>query len=145
MRRPRRGRGRSPRRSPTRCALDWPRERLEVVVCSDGSDDDTVARARAAGADLVLELPRVGKVRAQDAGVEAARGELLAFSDANSTWEPDALAALAAAFDDPRGRLRLRPDALRAGRRRAPAPTTRRGSTGATRWRCAPPSRGCAR
>jgi len=83
-------------------ALDWPRERLEVVVCSDGSTDDTVARARSAGADVVLDLPRAGKTRAQDAGVAAARGELLAFSDANSIWEPEALAALAGAFDDPR-------------------------------------------
>ncbi len=83
-------------------ALEWPRERLEVVVCSDGSGDDTAARARDAGADLVLELPRAGKVRAQDAGVAAARGELLAFSDANSTWERAALAALAGAFADPR-------------------------------------------
>jgi glycosyltransferase involved in cell wall biosynthesis len=83
-------------------ALEWPRERLEVVVCSDGSGDDTAARARDAGADLVLELPRAGKVRAQDAGVAAARGELLAFSDANSTWERKALAALAGAFADPR-------------------------------------------
>ena len=82
-------------------ALDWPRERLEVIVCSDGAGDDTVARARAAGADLVLDLPRAGKVRTQDAGVAAAQGELLAFSDANSIWEPDALAALVAAFDDP--------------------------------------------
>ena len=82
-------------------ALDWPRERLEVIVCSDGAGDDTVARARAAGADLVLDLPRAGKVRTQDAGVAAARGELLAFSDANSSWEPGALAALVAAFDDP--------------------------------------------
>jgi glycosyltransferase involved in cell wall biosynthesis len=83
-------------------ALAWPRARLEVVVCSDGSADDTVERARQAGADLVLDLPRVGKVRAQDAGVAAARGELLAFSDANSTWDPGALTALAGAFDDPR-------------------------------------------
>ena len=82
-------------------ALDWPRERLEIIVCSDGADDDTVARARAAGADLVLDLPRAGKVRAQDAGVAAAHGELLAFSDANSIWERGALSALAAAFDDP--------------------------------------------
>ena len=52
-------------------------------------------------ADQVLELPRGGKVRAQDAAVRAARGELLAFSDANATWEPDALAPLAAAFADP--------------------------------------------
>ena len=83
-------------------ALDWPRERLEVVVACDGCTDGTAARARAAGADLVLELPRGGKIRAQDAGVAAARGELLAFSDANSTWAPDALRALTAAFADPR-------------------------------------------
>ncbi len=83
-------------------ALDWPRELLEVVVCSDGSDDATVAAARAAGADVVLDLPWAGKVRAQDAGAQAGRGELLAFSDANVLWEPGALAALAAAFDDPR-------------------------------------------
>jgi cellulose synthase/poly-beta-1,6-N-acetylglucosamine synthase-like glycosyltransferase len=83
-------------------ALDWPREQLEVVVCSDGGGDETAARARQAGADVVLDLPRAGKVRTQDAGVAAARGELLAFSDANSSWEPDALAALAAAFEDPK-------------------------------------------
>jgi cellulose synthase/poly-beta-1,6-N-acetylglucosamine synthase-like glycosyltransferase len=93
-------------------ALAWPHGRLEVVVCSDGSADETVARARAAGADLVLDLPRVGKVRALDAGVDAARGELLAFSDANSTWDTTALSSLAAAFDDPKvgyacGRMRF--------------------------------------
>jgi cellulose synthase/poly-beta-1,6-N-acetylglucosamine synthase-like glycosyltransferase len=83
-------------------ALEWPRSRLEVIVCCDGATDGTAARARAAGADLVLELPRGGKIRAQDAGVAAASGELLAFSDANSSWEPDALARLCAAFTDSR-------------------------------------------
>jgi glycosyl transferase family 2 len=82
-------------------ALDWPAERLEVIVACDGSPDDTPARARAAGADVVLELPWGGKVRAQDAAVERAGGELLAFSDANALWEPGALRALAAAFADP--------------------------------------------
>jgi len=82
-------------------ALDWPRERLEVVVAVDGSDPETVARARAAGADRVLELPRVGKVRAQDAAARATDAPLLAFSDANARWEPDALRALAGAFADP--------------------------------------------
>ena len=86
-------------------ALDWPRERLELIVAVDGGAgpeaDGTAARARAAGADQVLELPRGGKVRAQDAGVRAARGDLLAFSDANASWEPDALSRLAAAFADP--------------------------------------------
>src|SRR5215208_5056762 len=55
-------------------ALDWPRERLEIVVAVDGGGDATAERARAAGADLVLELPRGGKVPAQDAAVAAATG-----------------------------------------------------------------------
>jgi cellulose synthase/poly-beta-1,6-N-acetylglucosamine synthase-like glycosyltransferase len=80
--------------------LDYPRERLEVVVVSDGSTDATAERARRAGADLVLELPRGGKVAALNAAVERASGELLAFSDANSLWERDALRRLAARFDD---------------------------------------------
>jgi glycosyltransferase involved in cell wall biosynthesis len=86
-------------------ALDWPRHRLEVIVAVDGGADPgadaTAERARAAGADRVLELPRAGKVRAQDAAVAAATGDLLAFSDANSAWEPDALRALVAPFADP--------------------------------------------
>ncbi len=85
-------------------ALDYPPDGLEVIVTCDGSDDGTPARAREAGADLVLELPRGGKVRAQDAGVAAARpgSAIVAFSDANARWEPDALRALVAPFADPR-------------------------------------------
>jgi hypothetical protein len=83
-------------------ALDWPRDRLEVIVACDGSPDDTPARARQAGADAVLELPWGGKVRAQDAAVARARGDLLAFSDANARWERGALRALVERFADPR-------------------------------------------
>ncbi len=83
-------------------ALDYPRERLEVIVACDGCTDATAARAREAGADLVLELPRGGKIRAQDAAVQRARGEIVAFSDANALWEPDAARALVSAFEDPR-------------------------------------------
>ncbi len=50
----------------------------------------------------MLELPRGGKIRAQDAAVERAQGELVAFSDANALWEPDAARALVGAFADPR-------------------------------------------
>ena len=82
-------------------ALDYPRDCLEVIVACDGSPDATAALAREAGADVVLELPRGGKIRAQDAAVERALGEVVAFSDANALWEGDALRALAAAFDDP--------------------------------------------
>ena len=82
-------------------ALDYPRERLELIVASDGSADATVERARAAGADLVLELPRGGKIAAQNAAAERASGEILAFSDANSVWAPDALRHLVEPFADP--------------------------------------------
>ncbi len=82
-------------------ALDYPRERLELIVASDGSSDATVERAREAGADLVLELPRGGKIVAQDAAAERAGGEILAFSDANSFWRPDALLRLVEPFAEP--------------------------------------------
>ncbi len=82
-------------------ALEYPRELLEVIVASDGSSDATAERARAAGADLVLELPPGGKVAALNAGAERASGELLAFSDANSVWAPDALSRLVEPFADP--------------------------------------------
>jgi cellulose synthase/poly-beta-1,6-N-acetylglucosamine synthase-like glycosyltransferase len=82
--------------------LDWPRERLQVIVADDGSTDATPERAREAGADLVLELPPGGKVAALNAAVEEADGEFLAFSDANAEWAPDALARLLAPFADER-------------------------------------------
>ncbi|HVA20039.1 MAG TPA: glycosyltransferase family 2 protein [Solirubrobacteraceae bacterium] len=82
-------------------ALDYPRQLLEVIVACDGCTDATVQRAREAGADAVLELPRGGKIRAQDAAVRAGRGEIVAFSDANALWEPDALRSLVQAFSDP--------------------------------------------
>ncbi len=95
--------------------FEYPRERLEVIVVSDGSTDRTVEWAAKAGADLVLEVPRGGKVAALNAAVERARGEVLAFSDANSIWEADALRQLVARFADPKvgyvcGQLRLEGD-----------------------------------
>ena len=78
-------------------ALDYPD--VEVIVASDGSTDDTVVQASAA--DVVLDLPRGGKIRAQDAAVKRARGEVVAFSDANSFWEREALRRLVTPFGDP--------------------------------------------
>jgi cellulose synthase/poly-beta-1,6-N-acetylglucosamine synthase-like glycosyltransferase len=82
--------------------LDYPPGLIELIVACDGSVDQTAARAREAGADVVLELPRGGKIRAQDAAVERAGAEIVAFSDANVTWEPDALRRLVTPFADPR-------------------------------------------
>ncbi|HEX4466872.1 MAG TPA: glycosyltransferase [Solirubrobacteraceae bacterium] len=83
-------------------ALEYPAGRIEVVVACDGCSDATAARAREAGADVVLELPRGGKIRAQDAAVARSQSEIVAFSDANSLWETDAARLLAQAFGDPR-------------------------------------------
>jgi cellulose synthase/poly-beta-1,6-N-acetylglucosamine synthase-like glycosyltransferase len=96
-------------------ALDYPRDKLEIIVASDGSTDGTAAIAREIAAHdvrvKVLELTRRGKVRAQDAAAEQASGALLAFSDANAFWEAGALEALVRRFADPNvgyvcGRLR---------------------------------------
>jgi cellulose synthase/poly-beta-1,6-N-acetylglucosamine synthase-like glycosyltransferase len=83
-------------------ALDYPANRLEVIVASDGSSDRTADLARSAGADLVLELPRGGKVAALNQAARQASGTILAFSDANSFWRPDALRRLVARFSDQR-------------------------------------------
>jgi len=82
--------------------IAFPRSKLEVIVACDGSPDRTAQRAREAGADLVLELPRGGKVRAQDEAVRRARGDIVAFSDANAHWAADALVELIKPFADPR-------------------------------------------
>jgi cellulose synthase/poly-beta-1,6-N-acetylglucosamine synthase-like glycosyltransferase len=82
-------------------ALDYPPDRLEVVVASDGSSDRTAKLARSAGADLVLELPRGGKVAALNQAVRQTTSAVLAFSDANSYWRPDALRRLVDRFADP--------------------------------------------
>ena len=81
-------------------ALDYPADRLEVVVASDGSSDRTVEVARSRGV-RVLDLPRQGKIPALDAAVAASGGEVLVFSDANTLFAPDALRRLAENFADP--------------------------------------------
>jgi glycosyltransferase involved in cell wall biosynthesis len=96
------------RRVENALALDYPPGRLEVIVASDGSADRTVARARAAAADgeagrvRVLDLPRRGKVRTQDAAADEASGDVLAFSDANALWKPDCVRLLVGRLAEPR-------------------------------------------
>jgi cellulose synthase/poly-beta-1,6-N-acetylglucosamine synthase-like glycosyltransferase len=83
-------------------ALDYPPDHLEIVVASDGSSDSTAELAHAAGADRVLKLPRGGKVAALNQAVTEAKGTILAFSDANSYWRPDAMRLLVDRFADSR-------------------------------------------
>lgn len=84
-------------------ALDYPADRVEIIVASDGSSDDTVASAASApdGRVRVLDLPRSGKAGVLNAAVAEASGEILVFSDANSMFAPDALRELVAPFADP--------------------------------------------
>ncbi len=91
--------------------LDYPAEQLEFVVTSDASTDRTEELAEAAGA-RVIRNPRGGKVAAQDAAVRATESDVVAFTDANSTWDPQALRRLVRNLADPGvayvcGRLRL--------------------------------------
>jgi cellulose synthase/poly-beta-1,6-N-acetylglucosamine synthase-like glycosyltransferase len=84
-------------------ALNYPRELLEVVVASDGSDDGTdelVARYGKPNVRLLV-LPRQGKNRTLNDAVAAARGDILVFSDADSMLASDALLHLVAPFSDP--------------------------------------------
>ncbi|HEY3183389.1 MAG TPA: glycosyltransferase family 2 protein, partial [Gaiellaceae bacterium] len=81
-------------------ALDYPPEKLELVVTSDASSDRTEELAEAAGA-RVIRNPRGGKVAAQDRAVRETEGEIVAFSDANASWSPDALRMLVRNFADP--------------------------------------------
>ncbi len=81
-------------------ALDYPADRLELVVTDDASTDRTVELAEAAGARVVRN-PRGGKVAAQNAAVRSTKAEIVAFSDANATWAPDALRKLVRNFADP--------------------------------------------
>jgi cellulose synthase/poly-beta-1,6-N-acetylglucosamine synthase-like glycosyltransferase len=82
--------------------LDYPPDRLELVVASDASSDGTDRIVEDSGGRVrLLRCPRGGKVAAQNRAVRETSGEILAFSDANATWAGDALRKLVRNFADP--------------------------------------------
>lgn len=85
-------------------ALDYPRDRLQIIVAADGSDDATAARAAgfvAHGVEVLHEPARRGKSAALNRAVAVATGDIVLFSDANNDFNPGALRALVRHFDDP--------------------------------------------
>ncbi len=105
-------------------ALAYPADKLEIVVASDASSDrtDELVEAVAAREPRVrlLTCERGGKVAAQHRAVRETTSEVVAFSDANSTWAPDVLGLLTATLADREvgyvcGRLELR-DAVGANK-----------------------------
>ncbi|MBE0500813.1 MAG: glycosyltransferase family 2 protein [Desulfuromonadales bacterium] len=84
--------------------IDYPRNRLQVLVASDGSTDATnsiVSEYADRGIDLFEVRRRGGKENAQREAVAVATGEIIAFSDVATIILPDGLRAIAANFADP--------------------------------------------
>lgn len=84
-------------------ALRYPPEKLKIWVASDGSTDETVSLARKAASNnvTVLDLPRTGKAGALVEAVGRGEAEVIAFSDANSDWEHNALRNMTGYLEDP--------------------------------------------
>ena len=84
--------------------LEYPAQRLEIIVVSDGSTDgtDAIVEGFAGRAvRLLRQEPRAGKTAALNLAVPQANGEIIVFSDANSIYAPDALRRIVANFADP--------------------------------------------
>ncbi len=92
------------RRLRNALSLDYPRDRLEILVASDGSSDATAALARAheqAGVTVIAFGARRGKAAVLNDLVPKARGEIVALADARQRFEEGALRALVRPFGDP--------------------------------------------
>ena len=82
--------------------LDYPLEKMQIIVADDGSTDKTVEIANGFEFVEILKLSRGGKTRAQNHAVKIAQKEILVFSDANSIYKKDALKKLVRNFADER-------------------------------------------
>src|SRR5437588_6479737 len=85
-------------------ALDYPADKLEIIVASDCSSDrtDEIAREFAPrGVRLHRQAERLGKTAAQNAAIALAQGEVILFSDATTLYQREVLRAMAPNFADP--------------------------------------------
>jgi biofilm PGA synthesis N-glycosyltransferase PgaC len=85
-------------------ALDYPPDRLQILVATDGSDDLTTERVASfaeRGVELSHHPARRGKMAAIERALPCVRGEIIVLSDANNLFAPDALRALVRPFSDP--------------------------------------------
>lgn len=84
-------------------SLDYPREKMEILIGSDGSTDETTRIIRGFNDPRIhlIERPRrQGKMATINELVQAARNETIVFCDARQTFAPDALRELVANFAD---------------------------------------------
>lgn len=85
------------------CSLEYPKEKLEILLISDASDDGTDEIARefeSRGVTLCRQSQRKGKSAALTAFCPEARGAILVFTDANAIFRPDAITKLVRHFGD---------------------------------------------
>ena len=84
-------------------AGDYPADRIQIIVVSDGSTDasEEILSSYRGQVDFLM-LPAGGKAQALNAGVAAARHDVLVFTDARQTFAADALRELVAPLADPR-------------------------------------------
>ncbi len=85
--------------------LDYPPDRLQILVAADGSTDQTAELVReyaGRGVELSFQPERAGKMAAINRAMGRARGDIVLFSDANNHYDRQALRKLVAAFADPR-------------------------------------------
>lgn len=84
-------------------ALEYPADKLDIIVASDGSTDRTeeVAERFAGQRVSLLRLPRGGKPAALNAAISQARGEILVLTDVRQPLEPPSVARLIENFADP--------------------------------------------
>ncbi|HRQ23531.1 MAG TPA: glycosyltransferase family 2 protein [Anaerolineales bacterium] len=84
--------------------IEYPKEKLQILITADGSNDNTpaiVEQYADQGVELLYKPERRGKMAAINRAIPHAQGEILVFSDANNHYQPDTIQKLVMPFSDP--------------------------------------------